>query len=296
MPLTADNIIVMILENSPPKQNVQTRTLAQILREGGDGRIVGAGTARERKGKAAIMLLDHLSLRERETLDGMTHLVIDLEEDLLEQITRLHNENIHLRSLTLIDDLTGLYNSRYFFMQLDIEMARTRRTGLQCCLLMVDLDNFKLLNDTFGHLEGNRFLAAFGKTLREHVRPTDIVCRYGGDEFAIIMPATGMFDAMRTAKRLREGAWEMAKPAGLNISTSIGVAEYTASSSCGPDKFIRLADSAMYNAKRNGKNQVCSAGQTEGAHARSGQVDREEKEALFAIYESTTRGGDQNGD
>jgi two-component system cell cycle response regulator len=265
-------------------KDAQRRTLAGILREKDlepglpDGHREGAR-------KAAIILLDHLSPQEREALNRIKHLVVTLEDDLMQRIMDLLNENGVLRSLALIDSLTGLYNSHYFSMQLDIEMARTRRTGLQCCLAMIDLDNFKALNDTCGHLEGNRFLVEVGKTFRECVRPTDIVCRYGGDEFAVIIPATGLLDATKTAERLRKAVWEMPKPAGLSISTSIGVAEYTRLSSWGPNEFIHMADSAMYDAKRNGKNRVASCGETEKADAWFGGVGMEERDALFALYE-----------
>ncbi len=74
----------------------------------------------------------------------------------------------------------------------------------QAPMMMIDLDNFKLLNDTMGHVQGNRFLLKTATTLREQLRPTDIVCRYGGDEFAVIMPATDLFDAVRIANRLQQ--------------------------------------------------------------------------------------------
>jgi diguanylate cyclase (GGDEF)-like protein len=243
--------------------------------------------------REALLLFEHLSPEDVERLKNMMRFVADLEQSLIDRTVELHNENTHLRSLALVDNLTGLYNSRYFSTQLDIELARTRRTGLGCCLLMIDLDNFKVLNDTLGHIEGNRFLVEFGKTLRKHVRPTDIVCRYGGDEFAVIMPATGLFDACRTAERLRKAVCEMPKPGGVGLSTSIGAAEYNVTSSCLLDEFIHLADSAMYDAKKNGKNQVSTLKEAEKTRARFGPVGREEREELFALYTPSIPTGGQ---
>ncbi|MEO0249224.1 MAG: GGDEF domain-containing protein, partial [candidate division WOR-3 bacterium] len=153
--------------------------------------------------------------------------------------------------------------TRFFSMQLEIEIARTRRTGQPSSLMMIDLDNFKLLNDTLGHIQGNRFLMRASTTLREQLRPTDIVCRYGGDEFAVIMPATDLFDAVRIANRLQQALALIPLKRALPISASIGVAEYSASSRGGSDEFVHQADMALYKAKKNGKNQVFYEGKPE---------------------------------
>ncbi len=145
---------------------------------------------------------------------------------------------------------------------------------------MIDLDNFKLLNDNYGHVEGNRFLCEVGKVLHEQIRPTDIVSRYGGDEFTVIMPATRLFDSRRIAERLKTAIWRLPTPAGLNISASIGIVEYTTESSWGLDELIHRADAAMYDAKYRGKNRISLAGGNEEADMWLGEVSGEEKEAL----------------
>jgi diguanylate cyclase (GGDEF)-like protein len=216
-----------------------------------------------RKTDVVITFVDELSAVDRESLQRRSHLVVGVYDDLLEKIAQLKKENASLRSLTLTDALTGLYNTRFFSMQLDIEIARTRRTGQPSSLMMIDLDNFKLLNDTLGHIQGNRFLMRASTTLREQLRPTDIVCRYGGDEFAVIMPATDLFDAVRIANRLQEALALIPLKRALPISASIGVAEYSAGSRGGSDEFVHQADMALYKAKKNGKNQVFYEGKPE---------------------------------
>lgn len=211
----------------------------------------------DRKPEAFILLADDLSDSERHALLQVTDIALDIHGDLIKKLAEVERENKHLRFLSLTDALTGLYNYRFFYKQLEIEMARTRRTGHSCSLMMIDLDNFKLLNDTRGHVEGNNFLVEVASAIGQNVRPTDILCRYGGDEFAVIMPATGLFDAMRIGQRLRESVsripWELDRA----VSASIGLAEYGPHSEQEASEFINMADSALYKAKKTGKNRIC---------------------------------------
>ena len=236
-----------------------------------------------------IILLDNLSPYERQIVENTPHRVIDLEDDLLKKIVELQEENAHLRSEALIDNLTGLYNSRFLHVQLETEMARTRRTGLSCCLLMIDLDNFKMINDTRGHLEGDRFLTHVAQTFSQCVRTVDIVCRYGGDEFVAILPSTRLFVAIRIANRFKKAVSEIPGATGYNVSASIGIAEYTVSSPWGANEFIQAADSAMYEAKNKGGNQVS----TKGHHIRFStgleSVSYEEKEAISYIEDGSAQ-------
>lgn len=232
------------------------------------------------KETAIIALTNNLSPHDKETIINLRHLVIDLDDDLIKKIAELHDENIQLKSLALIDSLTGLFNNRFFFKNLETEMARAKRTGHSCSLMIVDLDNFKLLNDTLGHVEGDKFLCEVGKVLRENVRATDMVCRYGGDEFTVIMPATELYPAIRIANRLNDAMAKIPTPEGLVISSSIGIAEYKASSSYKIEEFIHTADSAMYSAKKSGKNRVSVSSEPMGIRAQPEAVTIEEKEAL----------------
>jgi len=238
------------------------KTLAQILQ---DNHALSLWIAAQETHKTDVVIsfLAEIPELDREALVKQAHLILGIHDDLFEKLAQLKKENNHLRSLTLTDALTGLYNTRFFSMQLDIEVARTRRTGQPNSLMMIDLDNFKLLNDTMGHIQGNRFLMKAATTLREQLRPTDIVCRYGGDEFSVIMPATDLFDAVRIANRLQHALATIPLKKLLPISASIGVAEYSASSKGGSDEFVHQADMALYKAKKNGKNQVFYEGKQE---------------------------------
>jgi diguanylate cyclase (GGDEF)-like protein len=240
-------------------------------------------TEKGRKADVVITFIEELLGPDRDALLAQAHLVVGVDDDLLDKITQLKKENNHLRSLTLTDALTSLYNTRFFTMQLEIEIARTRRTGQPSSMMMIDLDNFKLLNDTMGHVIGNRFLMKTASTLREQLRPTDIVCRYGGDEFAVIMPATDLFDAVRIANRLQQAIAVIPLKKLLPVSASIGVAEYSAASKGGSDEFVHQADMALYKAKKNGKNQVFYQGKQE----RTVELDSVTQEEKWSLARST---------
>lgn len=285
----------MILMNRAPLPDVgQSHTLNEILSKN----LSGAQVLTRIKGsesKALIVLLDHLSPQERQIIENSRHRVIDLENDLLKTIAELHEENTHLRSAALIDGLTGLYNNRFFRIQLETEMARTRRTGFPCCLLMLDLDNFKKINDTLGHLEGDRFLAQVARTFAQYVRATDIVCRYGGDEFVAILPSTRLFVAIRIANRFKNAVSEIPGATGCNVSASIGIAEYTVSSPWDADEFIQAADFAMYDAKNKGRNQVSITGRHIRFNTGLEAVNPEERDAIFSAYGNVKNQGENDG-
>jgi diguanylate cyclase (GGDEF)-like protein len=250
----------------------ENRTLKVWLRPG-----KGART------EAFVILAEGLSPEDREFLAGAADLVVDPAADLPARLARLARENRQLKSLSLSDDLTGLYNKRFFSLQLEVEMARSRRTGQPCCLMMIDFDNFKDINDRLGHDEGDRFLTQMGGLIRDKLRPTDFVCRYGGDEFAVIMPATSLLDGIGIARRLREFTahftWKMA----VRVSASFGLAAFEPSSPVGAEEFFKQADSELYRAKKTGKNRICHPDQA-SAQARQRQpVDRKEREALFGL-------------
>ncbi len=217
---------------------------------------------------------------QRSASAGDTDMVDQSVEDLTRKIAELEKENEYLRSLSLTDALTGIYNYRFFVKQLEVEVGRTKRTGLSCSLMMIDLDNFKLLNDTLGHDEGNKFLIKVGLVIRENLRPTDILCRYAGDEFAIIMPATVLFDGLRIGERLGESVADIRWKLGTSCSVSSGLAEYDPTSDYGASDFVKLADKALYRAKNSGKNSICFEGKLPDM-AQVESVTREEKDVLL---------------
>ncbi|MCX5806903.1 MAG: GGDEF domain-containing protein [Proteobacteria bacterium] len=238
-----------------------------------------------KKPVTVIVLCDSLTPVDENILKETPHIVLPMEDDLLRKISELHEENIKLRSLALLDDLTGLFNSRFFRMQMEVEMARTKRTGHSCTLMMIDLDNFKLLNDTLGHLEGDRFLTEFGKIMHASARTTDLIYRYGGDEFAVIMPATAASAAVVIGQRFNNALSKMLQKTDPAISLSIGISEYNTFSSYDINDFIHAADLAMYKAKKEGKNRICVDEKIEKSISQDNELSLDEKEALLIRYD-----------
>lgn len=162
-----------------------------------------------------------------------------------------------LVGLSLRDGLTGLFNHTYFFQQMDLEVRRAVRYDTVVSLMLIDIDDFKAVNDTYGHQEGDRILAAMGKTLINVARDSDICCRFGGEEFAVILPSTDVYHAGAIADRMRV---TMAHhlPEGGRVSVSIGVASYGKMIKTCRD-LVNSADAALYQVKRSGKDRVAVA-------------------------------------
>jgi len=168
-----------------------------------------------------------------------------------------------IKRLTFIDGLTPAYNYRYFQETLEKEIRRHQRSGHQLALGMLDIDNFKLINDTFGHPIGDEILKGLVEELMKNARDTDVVARYGGEEFALIFPETPLVSAREAANRLRELIERREFPMPqlgrtLRVTASIGVAVYPSDGQTSAD-LIAHADAALYFAKKNGKNQVAMA-------------------------------------
>ena len=164
--------------------------------------------------------------------------------------------------LSVIDQLTGLYNRRYMEKQLEQWMGRASMGGQAVSVMVIDIDHFKQVNDTWGHDAGDRVLKEFSAHLKSLVRPLDIVCRQGGEEFAIVMPDTEGDMACTVADRIRgeiaEAKFEVAGvPVTLQITISAGVATVKKFGDS-PGKFLKRADKALYKAKSDGRNRVAS--------------------------------------
>src|SRR5262249_5324763 len=157
-----------------------------------------------------------------------------------------------------LDALTGLYNQRYFQDVLARELARAQRYDRSLALLVLDLDDFKAINDRLGHLAGDEALAEAGARLREVVRSADIACRIGGDELAVILPEASAEDATRIYQRLQDAlAARAGATAAGQLSVSAGVAEATREDEAAA--FFQRADEALYRAKAGGKSQIARA-------------------------------------
>ncbi len=155
------------------------------------------------------------------------------------------------------DYVTGILNRRAFVQKLSQEMARADRKKLPLCLILLDLDHFKQVNDKFGHLTGDEVLKQSARCLSENVRPFDILGRYGGDEFVVCLPETDLKEAAAVAERLRAQIEKMELMNGekkFSVTASFGAARYLFSSGEEPDMFISRTDNNMYRAKmqRNG--------------------------------------------
>jgi len=154
-----------------------------------------------------------------------------------------------------IDGLTGLWNRGHFDQRLSSEIALARRTGHPLACVMVDVDHFKQINDNHGHPTGDEVIRRVGQILCDCVRIEDVVCRYGGEEFAILMPNTTAERAAAVAQRMRRAIADgpmTIKQHTLNVTASFGVAAVASQH----DSPVAHADQALYNAKRNGRNRV----------------------------------------
>ncbi len=184
---------------------------------------------------------------------------------LIVQFKNVLNEN-KLQELAITDGLTGLYNHKYFHQKLDEEIARANRYGKNLSLILFDIDNFKQLNDAYGHQVGDKLLYDLSKLIKSILRQVDIFARYGGEEFVIILPETDISGAEKMAERIRKtvesNKFIVEKFSGdekeeVCITISIGISFFKENMK--KDELIELADKSLYTAKRNGKNQVVSA-------------------------------------
>jgi diguanylate cyclase (GGDEF)-like protein len=180
-----------------------------------------------------------------------------------------------LREQSIRDPLTGLFNRRYLEETLDREVARAARGGSNFSLMMIDVDHFKEFNDDYGHEAGDTVLAAVGRLLRDRSRVEDIACRYGGEEFVLVMPGASAEVAAKRAEEVREGIRALQVSSGLtplgHVAVSIGVATQLSQAMTAGD-VLKDADAALYRAKAQGRDRVCVARSTQ---SRSGaKVDK----------------------
>lgn len=169
-------------------------------------------------------------------------------------------QNAHLYELAMVDGLTGLFMRRYFDARIDEEIERSKRFGTPFSVVMMDVDDFKKLNDTHGHLVGDRVLRAIANTVKSQMRGVDTAARYGGEEISVILPRTEMLGAYNVGERIRAAIAELriATDDGLvlAVTASLGIASYPESKAASGEELVRRADQALYRAKRMGKNRV----------------------------------------
>lgn len=171
-----------------------------------------------------------------------------------------HVQRIH--ELTITDDCTSLYNARHLNFILETEIYRSQRYGYEFSLVFVDLDHFKKVNDTYGHLMGSKLLAEIGLVIKVHCRLIDFAFRYGGDEFVVLLPQTSKESACVVARRLhkliRETTWLKSENLNVRVTPSVGVASYPSDSRTKVE-LLHLADEAMYSVKNTTRDGVAAA-------------------------------------
>ncbi|MGM0433004.1 MAG: GGDEF domain-containing protein, partial [Spirochaetota bacterium] len=167
----------------------------------------------------------------------------------------LKENNALLTRLTQRDSMTGLFNHNTVYQRLHEEIERAERIGYPLALMMVDIDNFKAVNDIYGHVIGDQVIIKVAGTLNETVRATDILGRCGGDEFLIIMPDTDIEGADRLAERLQAAAARLKLLHDISVTLSGGTAQHSGENLT---QFIKRADNNLYEAKRSGKNRFVS--------------------------------------
>lgn len=172
-------------------------------------------------------------------------------------------------ALAILDRLTGAHNREYFMQRLTQELDRANRFQVPCSLLMIDIDNFKAVNDTLGHPQGDAVLKIISRLIRKEVRVIDLVGRYGGEEFIVMLPETGYGEEVATstsgallvAERIRKAVEEefhgLQKPLNLTISIGVCIRRFPEDREQDIREIIRLADEQLYRAKTTGKNKVC---------------------------------------
>ena len=177
------------------------------------------------------------------------------------EVAQLREQVRNLETLSYIDALTGLFNFRFMQRALEMEMERTRRTFLPTSLIMADLDHFKNINGTYGHEAGNTALAWVGRLLRESVRIIDAACRYGGEEFALILPSTSLVQSSNIAERLRviiNSNSVLLNGQHVTLTASFGVAVFSFTDNWTVSDFLSKADGLLYQAKSSGRDRVFS--------------------------------------
>lgn len=201
----------------------------------------------------------------------------------LDEVACLRGRINELNELVSVDELTGLYNLRYFRNLLKSEMQRCKRTGIPLSLVVVDIDHFKKVNDTYGHEAGNLALQHVAGLLRDGLRGTDIVCRYGGEEFVLVFPETQLPVAIEVAERIRlaieASVVTLADATELKLTASMGANVFNHTDTLEIEGFVDSADRYLYEAKQGGRNSIRYP---DFVHLRAdSEVTNEERALLF---------------
>jgi diguanylate cyclase (GGDEF)-like protein len=212
--------------------------------------------------QASVAMENRALLDEKEVQKQQLEREVDVRtEELKDALTRLSEAHIILKEMNTIDAVTGIRNRQYFDQNLEQEWRRAKRQGYEVSMLLLDIDHFKRVNDTYGHLAGDECLAAIAKEVDQMFnRPSDVVARYGGEEFVVVLPYVSGDNARRLAEQLRkiiEEATYSADGHELKVTVSIGVATASPDDEVRPRDLIGWSDTVLYEAKSAGRNLVC---------------------------------------
>lgn len=176
------------------------------------------------------------------------------------ELALLRSRITELSTLVITDELTGLFNYRHLMQTLGLEIERVHRSGGEFALLIIDFDNFKQINDIYGHEFGNQVLRLAGTFYIKSLRKLDVPCRFGGEEFVIVLPGTDLREAVQLAERLRQGMEALplqVEQHKVTVTVSMGVEVFRARDQLTADQLINRADRLLLLAKQKGKNTVC---------------------------------------
>jgi two-component system cell cycle response regulator len=212
-----------------------------------------------------IPLVVEKSLTAAKVLRENEQLRVDLEhalDEVRDKNTQLEASFKQVEEMAATDPLTGLYNRRHFSRVIEQLFAEAQRYGKDLACVMIDLDGYKQLNDTFGHQVGDQLLVMAGKVISANMRRMDVAARYGGDEFVLLLPQASLEDATIAAQRIRDEFYQAS--AGIlkreeGVTMSIGVSTLSQSQAAGADQLVAKADVALYRAKGAGRDRIACA-------------------------------------
>ncbi len=223
--------------------------------------VTGAFTAQRLEFLRLLSMQAAISIENARFYELLEQKVTDRTCELQQEVILRREAEERAQQLAIIDPLTGLYNRRNFFAMLENEISRSRRYQICFSVILLDIDYFKKVNDSYGHLVGDQVLRGLAERVRTNFREVDTLARYGGEEFIFLLPESDLASAMQAAERLRLDLEK--KPfettAGLVwITASLGVTIFNVSSDNAPDILLERADKALYESKHAGRNRVSS--------------------------------------
>jgi diguanylate cyclase (GGDEF)-like protein len=231
-------------------------TLGRLL--GGQGDSGGLEQRRDAVGTVVASVNAVLAIIEQQAAD-----ISSCASRLDAAHQELESTRAQLKEFSFRDDVTGLYNRRFFGLRLEEEIARYRRFNHPVSVVMMDLDGFKAVNDTLGHAVGDETLREVAQLVLKHSRGINVVCRYGGDEYAVLLVETSKAGARMYGDRIRQVIANYSFSHGRAITASLGVANLPEDEAATSEDLVRAADAALYVAKRAGRNQVAMATSSE---------------------------------